>query len=115
MTVRFIHIRAADERRRIDSRGGATICYGFVADDVVAVSASWCSWQDNFCRKTGREVAASRLKESGPMDLVSIVNARNPAASIIEWAEVGLGYGPISIRRDKKGRFVSTFEEKRDG
>lgn len=58
--VRFFHIRPAAATQRFNTKGGATVRVtgNPATSDVVQVQVSYCSFNDAFCRKTGREVAA---------------------------------------------------------
>jgi hypothetical protein len=70
---RFFHIRPPIERLDngrwlVDTKGGATV--RVVADtdsDVIEVQTSFCSKNDAFCRKTGRQYA-----ESHPMQRIEL-------------------------------------------
>ena len=64
MTIKYRHFRLIDSNifgeQTIWNMGGFTFAY--VEDgDQCLVAVSQCSDKDNFCRKTGRELAAIRL------------------------------------------------------
>ena len=45
----------------ISCKGGATVALRVMADNSVVAATSVCSLADNFCRKTGRDIATARL------------------------------------------------------
>lgn len=61
------------ERHLISNRGGVTLAFAspkhiddLTADDTVAVAFSFCSADDNFERRRGRDHAVQRLSEAEP-------------------------------------------------
>lgn len=62
---KFLHIRPTENHYAADFRfcnkGGVTIAYE-VDNGELRYAFARCSENDNFCRKTGRTLAAGRLK-----------------------------------------------------
>lgn len=61
MQHRYIHLRRKDGHGVVSNRGGKTIAYVVLPDGAIASAEAKCSLEDNFCRKTGRELASLRL------------------------------------------------------
>jgi hypothetical protein len=70
--VRFRHFRLTRDGEFVDytkdlktqeisNLGGLTVAYKEVEPDVIRFAYAICSGQDNFCKKTGRTIAAGRL------------------------------------------------------
>lgn len=67
-TIRYTHLRKKKmvlvPTTEISVKGGATVAWEY--DDEgkrIIYKASLCSERDNFCRKTGRMIAAGRLSK----------------------------------------------------
>lgn len=61
------------------NKGGITVAFireksedGDENNDTIRYAVAWCSPKDNFCRKTGRELAEQRLNDSGLCERISI-------------------------------------------
>ncbi len=59
--VRFAHFRPSEQ----GNRGGATVAYRFLTNgdsrDYIELAVALCSPEDDFKRKTGRQISSSRL------------------------------------------------------
>lgn len=61
---KFLHIRPQTDQEPnfpVSNKGGATVAYE-VEENTLRYAIARCSKNDNFCRKTGRTLAAGRLK-----------------------------------------------------
>jgi len=65
---KFLHIRRVispyfheAQVEVVSNKGGVTVAYELV-DGTLRYAVARCSERDNFCRKTGRTLAAGRLK-----------------------------------------------------
>ena len=75
--VKFRHIRnyMTDFRTGenvISNMGGATIAYKEVGENKIRFAVALCSEKDNFSKKTGRTIAAGRLKSDNQSQTVSM-------------------------------------------
>lgn len=72
---RFLHIRNPayldDLTITNANKGGKTIAYD-VNGDILRYAVAHCSDNDNFCRKTGRTLAAGRLKSDRLSHIVEL-------------------------------------------
>lgn len=70
--IKYIHLRCAPNENEgdnivVSNMGGATLAYTFVdsllKDDIVELrfGLACCSYNDNFCKQTGRTIAKHRL------------------------------------------------------
>lgn len=91
----FFHGRTTDGRR-------FTIC-GLIKRGRIRVSASLCSFNDNFCRKIGREIAKGRLAKQKAYTKVKC-DKREPIKSFVE-------YG-TQLSRLSSPEFLTTFNLK---
>jgi hypothetical protein len=57
--IRYIHIR----RDKGNVRSGAVTFAYEKSIDGYRVGVAWCRWKDVFCKKTGRDLSSSRMKE----------------------------------------------------
>lgn len=65
-----------------------TIVGEFENDSTLRISAAICSTKDNFCRKTGRELAEKRMKEGKHVLTVHNLNkSRFKTSNFIKIAE----------------------------
>ena len=105
MTTKFIHVRQVDEEGTIMAGGGLTIAWTANKDlDHIFVHFSQCSLRDQFSRKIGRELAAQRLKEAGPIELIPY---NHPVSEAIrQWIQE---YFDIFLYQDDRGRWVADF------
>lgn len=60
MSVKFFHIRNLTPYGDVSNNGGMTVAYQ-AKDKEIAYAVAVCSKKDNFCKKTGRDLAFSRL------------------------------------------------------
>lgn len=61
MSTKFLHIRPTTDNFQFHNKGGTTVAYE-VEENEMRFALAKCSKNDNFCRKTGRTLAAGRLK-----------------------------------------------------
>ena len=67
---KFIHFRNAIEEGLgadvrgdgVATKGGRTVAFEEGENRVIKYAVAYCSPRDNYCRKTGRAIAAGRLK-----------------------------------------------------
>ena len=59
-----------ESKDRFDARGGITIAAVKTDDNRYIAGCAFCSIRDNYCRKTGRELALKRLVTGTPTMLV---------------------------------------------
>lgn len=106
--IKYLHIRRINpETNQIEPFGGATLAYTCTETDIM-VQVALCHDNDTFCRQTGRQVAAGRLRKHGPREIIPIKHPKSEA--LIEWFATAMFTTPISIARDKDGRWVTTFD-----
>lgn len=107
---KYLHIRACEEDGAITNRGGLTVAY-LVSPELDAIFLHWakCNPSDNFCYKTGREIAANRLLTDGPADVLPYQNPVTEA--ILNWIQFDLYGGTIDFIQEATGkkRWMSTF------
>lgn len=60
MKTFFIHLRYYNEEDKPYNTGGITIAYRDEKDHY-RVAYSRCHWNDNFCKRIGRNIATGRL------------------------------------------------------
>jgi len=91
MTVKFIHIRECDEDGNILNNGGCTIAYSATKKEIF-LNLALCHPRDQFCRKTGREVAAEKLHQEGPLDFIELNHPISEAVRLwfMQYYDVGL-------------------------
>ena len=58
----FFHFRLFKDEE-LNARGGATVCAKITDHKTIDFGIAVCSPSDNFCRKTGRELAEFRVEE----------------------------------------------------
>ena len=113
--VKYIHIRELDESFNLSPFGGLTLAYS-VSQELGSIFLNWakCHPDDHFCYKSGRELAAKRLKEDGPYD---ILETEHPITKfLLDWVEQVLwpdlqGYRICVYLDPQANRWVSTFTE----
>lgn len=83
------------------NEGGITMAFNsprhvcdLTADDVVDVAFAFCSAEDNFCRETGREIAAERLAAT-PLSI--------PGNDFVDLLRSNLG-SLVSVTADANGK-----------
>jgi hypothetical protein len=72
--IKYIHLRYNDpdnEEFTTDPHGGATLAYRFITDKETNLvnlefGLSLCSYQDVYCRSSGRRIAIHRLLSKAP-------------------------------------------------
>lgn len=71
-----------------DTKGGATVAVQDMGDGKAVVAIARCSFNDVFCKKTGRELAAQRINDflsSGSTNHVIVVDTADvPEGSLNE-------------------------------
>jgi len=103
VTVRFLHIRECDEHGEIQNTGGATIAFAVSPElDAIFVQLALCSRKDQYNKKTGRELAAKRLVDEGPLDILGYKHPISDAVRLwfMQYYDVGL------IRSSNKKRYM---------
>lgn len=65
--TQYLHIRNLNADEQPDSRGGATYAYR-VVDNKLEFGAAYCTLNDNFNKKIGRQIAESRMATKRPFD-----------------------------------------------
>lgn len=60
--MRHIHINYSSGDKSIYNLGGTTIAYRELTTNTIIFAVARCSWEDNYCKKTGRNISAGRLK-----------------------------------------------------
>lgn len=111
MTIKFIHIRECDELSEISHTGGCTLAYTPSPEmGYIFLNMSQCSVNDRFSRKTGRELAAKRLKDDGPLDIIEFTH---PNSEAVRWWF--MKYFNCCLIKDPKGRWCSTFVSVEEG
>ena len=72
MKIKYYHFRFATPKGEWDSKGGVTVCLRLNTDFQPPVpwsaGVAVCSRKDQFCRKTGREIAYRRSLGLCPTD-----------------------------------------------
>jgi hypothetical protein len=58
--VRFIHLRNIDDEGDITNSGGVTVAF-CEKDRHLWFAYSRCHWNDNYCKRIGRNIATGRL------------------------------------------------------
>lgn len=124
---KFVHIRRVDGDGILLPKGGMTIAYSLVpwsdtsTYDVV-FNVSVCSNKDLYDHSVGRMVSSQRLKDDGPIEVIS--GSEHPrAANLVSWIAdnyyknyvITILQRPLSPRKTKHGevprwRWESTFE-----
>lgn len=61
--IYYKHIRLYDDEGNLKAKGGRTIAIELDGDNY-KVGIAECSKRDQYCKKTGREIAASRINSS---------------------------------------------------
>jgi hypothetical protein len=119
MTVKYLHLRAMDEDGYILPKGGVTVAYVLTEIEGmqhIYVAPVKCHPNELFCYKTGRELAAKRLKDEGPTEVLDL---EHPISETIvdwicnSWWPIGpksreMGFA-IDAMRDERMRWVSDF------
>lgn len=117
MSIRYLHIRHCDDKGHIESHGGITAAYTCTKDDIVFTLAR-CRIPnvtesgnydpgDRFCYALGRQIAVNRLRTCEPEDVIPL---QHPASEhLAKYIAANYFEGPIDLRRDIKGRWVSSF------
>ena len=100
-----MHIRECDGVGEILHTGGMTVAYS-VSEEMEAIflNISMCSVNDQFDRRIGREVAAKRLMEDGPLEIIPL---SHPVSQAIRWWFIST-YRYVLIQRSNK-KWCSTF------
>lgn len=63
--INYMHFRQMKDGT-VNSRGGATVAYKVDKNGVVTdFAVAYCSKNDNYCRRTGRNLASGRLQYKG--------------------------------------------------
>lgn len=60
--VKFRHMRYSDQQGNSSNMGGITFAFRQVDKNEIRVAVAFCSEQDNFSRKRGREISLGRLE-----------------------------------------------------
>ena len=86
MTTKFLHVRELDRKGELSPTGGLTVAYSIV-DSLsaagICLNLAKCRSDDLFCFKTGREIAARKLLEQGPLDVLPL---EHPFGfTIVDW------------------------------
>jgi hypothetical protein len=123
MTVRYMHIRWADEEGNIQPTGGVTLAYTTTDKDIVAAWTK-CRFDELFCFAKGRFVASEKLKNpEGQFDILPLCHPisevlaeyiatdvwPNTMPSDLGYRGDDMGY-PIDVYKDERNRWISTFE-----
>jgi hypothetical protein len=91
---RLIHMRYWEDAEQTSARnrGGVTIAYHLLDNGHAFVAFSRCSDKDNFCKKTGRNIAIGRL-QSGHCWHISV--GEDYYGDIINWVTNYLWEPPV--------------------
>ena len=119
MTIKYLHIREVDEEGNLCAGGGLTIAY--TISDVEGMQQIFLNWvkchpDDHFEYRIGRELAAAKLKDEGPFEILDL---EHPISnSIVDWVctvlwpggaeSIDMGF-VIDVDKDGKGRWISDF------
>ena len=79
-----MHFRSFSVWSEVESRGGATVA--IIPDDqnkTATISIARCNPHDVFCKKTGREIAAGRIRAAlegreSSADKIRVINIEDP-------------------------------------
>lgn len=116
--IRYCHIRVVNPKTGvIQPKGGLTCAYQIIpiqTEDAVlegiehiSFAVAYCKDIDLFCYKTGRAIAAKRLLEQGPLDIIPLIHPISE--QLAEWC--GTNYFDIAteVWCDEKGRWLTYF------
>ena len=108
MTIKYLHIRNWDQDTdEILNTGGITVAYTYVGAKDIAIQIARCHEDDNFCYRIGRQIAAGRLTNEGPLDILDVEYIR-PSDAIVSYLINEYYSNEIDVRKCRN-RFVSTF------
>lgn len=111
--IKYLHVRALDNKNRIATSGGITVAYTCTKDEICMAVAA-CHDNDHFNYEIGRRITKGRLQSQKCEPIV--IPLKHPITATIveylmmEWFEV-----PISIYLDDKFRWVSDFIPDEEG
>lgn len=117
MSCKFLHIRLIDSDNKIQPHDGLTVAYTTVDSPSVSgicFNVAKCHPDDRFEYQVGRQEAAKKLNEQGPLEVLPLTHPISEA--IVDW--IANTYWPsrrkyggfsIDVQRDKKFRWLSQF------